>query len=150
MLSSSLEWLSSRLDAVRDQLASHGISRRSTRAKLRIAFDVVDARAYATEGTIYVAWWWLAWAWALCENEDTERLLRHEMAHVLGWRYPRVLSAFGIPEYPAGWVIESRRVLHMLGVLPSYGDVHPEEALAERVADLHPATLRKVARALRR
>ena len=143
------EWMRERLSAAKDSLEEYGIPRKLLRSTIQIHADQLTCRAYVYEGvgTIHVAWWWAKLCYETDDEWAVERLMRHELTHIICNRVRRVRKAFRIPEYPSDLEMSLRRakVAVTLG-LWEYGNVHPEEKLAEQVGDLHTRTLNKLAR----
>jgi hypothetical protein len=141
------QWMRKRLKEAKDSLVEYDIPRKLLRSSIQIHTDQITCRAYVCEGesTIHVAWWWAKLCYETDDEWAVERLMRHELTHLICDRVDEVREAFRIPEYPSETEMNIRRIGVALGVM-KYGDTHPEEKLAECVGDLSPRTLNKLAR----
>jgi len=106
----------------------------------------VPCRACADYDTIWIAKWWTGLCYAVGCTWPVERLLRHELGHVLCFQQPHIRDHFELPEYGD---MALQYVLYALRGFTRYGDTHPEEGFCEAVADLDPWCLRELAMALR-
>ncbi len=142
-------WCRARLRAARRSLHPFGIKGAVLRAKLVLSgFPSWWAVAYVDDDRhIYVCRSWAQQCRADHDGDEVESTLRHELVHLICNRHPDVCRRFRLPEY-GGPVLLLNKLWSAFGFI-SYRQIHPEEALAERVGALHRGSLRALARVLR-
>lgn len=143
-------WMKARLRAAKAALVDAGVPRRILRSSVRIEWLLVDCGAYVREGdpAIHVCGSWATFCYWRSDAGSMEYVLRHELGHLISERSPGVRKAFRLPGYPSELVMWTRYLRARAGLI-EYGQTHPEEAFAERVASLSPRTVRRLVAVLR-
>jgi hypothetical protein len=129
-------WLNARLHTAQTDLWRCGVPSDLLKARLvhvGLCPTNVPCRACTAGEDIWVAKFWTWPNYLVGDTSRVERLLRHELAHVMCYWCPGIEAHFEIP--PAG-DLTRRYAEYAIRGFREYGRVHTQEAFAEAVADM--------------
>ena len=146
-LDSICEWIWEMFEVARDSLVDEGIPRRLLKVEdiYVCRYQTCRAQVHTESGIIEVSEWWARLCYLQDDEWAVQRMMRHELGHLIVARHSGVEEAFKLPEYPHPIIMLCRYMKVAAGLI-EYKDVHPEEGLCERVGSLNKRTMTKLVR----
>lgn len=145
-------WLETRLNEAKSSLIKHGVPAHVLQCELKIVDPRYDGssfstvRAWVIGHTVFMANWWVPVVYRTRANKCTERLLRHELGHIITNRSRKLQAHFKFPPRYSKKVHFQKKMEYVLRGFRNYGAIHPLERFAEDIANLDRGTIQKVAK----